>query len=106
MKKSFLLLLLFLTIGLTEDLRAQTTSKIIYCEIYSMDRSFSDKIKVRVDYGTEDRFMELQDDLTRKSLIFNSMIDALNYMAKLGWELVQVYKESEKTHYILRKEIN
>ena len=53
-------------------------------------------------------------DKDGKELKFNSMVDALNYMAQLGWRFEQAYVLTENTgvskqnvyHYLLSKELS
>ena len=70
------------------------TKKFVYCEILGTGSLFSTKVKVDIDYGQEVSFWN-QDrrlkDENGKSVKFNSMVDALNYMGTLGWEFVQAY---------------
>jgi hypothetical protein len=70
------------------------TKKYVYCEILGTGSLFSTKVKIDIDYGQEVGFWN-QDrrlkDENGKSVKFNSMVDALNYMGTLGWEFVQAY---------------
>ena len=67
----------------------------VYCEVfcYSTD-SFSSKMSVEVDLGQVERFLSkdrvLADEQGRP-LVFNSMMDAANYMAERGWTFKQAY---------------
>ena len=72
----------------------------VYCMFVSQPLSLSDQVEVDIDYGqlasswTTDR--RLYGD-NGKTLKFNSVMDAVNFMAKLGWELeeaAQVMKPS------------
>ena len=54
----------------------------------------STKCTVRIDFGQETANLFSDDRLIDENgelIEFNSMIDALNYMSKLGWEFVQAY---------------
>lgn len=68
--------------------------KYLYCEIVGTASLFSTKVKIDVDYGQEVSFWSqdrrLRDD-SGKSVKFNSMVDAMNYMGTQGWEFVQAY---------------
>lgn len=67
----------------------------VYCEVvcYSAG-SFSSKMSVEVDLGQVERFLSkdrvLMDEQNRP-LVFNSMMDAANYMAERGWTFKQAY---------------
>lgn len=93
---------------------AQDT-KEIYCEITGRATlSFTGKIKIDIDFGQQNKAFEgfnadaLKDPVTGKPIKFNSMIDALNYMAADGWLFVNAYNITEANgntqyHYIMRK---
>lgn len=54
----------------------------------------SDKVTVEIDFGDERKFFadnRLKDPATGKPRAFNSMIDAMNYMGKQGWNFEQAY---------------
>lgn len=74
----------------------------VYCELGGVLIPITNKMEVWIDYG------ELRTKET-KPVIFNSMIDAMNSMAKQGWELVTAYSIPVASHhvhyYILRKEV-
>ena len=61
-----------------------------YCMFTSEPVVLSDDINVDVDYGQEARIMSLDRRLygeNGKQLKFKSVMDAVNYMGALGWEL-------------------
>ncbi len=70
------------------------------------------KVKIDIDYGQEVSFWN-QDrrlrDENGKSVKFNSMVDALNYMGTLGWEFVQAYVvtvgQQNVYHWLLKREL-
>ena len=102
----------------TNDIKKDSvsiTKKYVYCEIVGEESLFSSKVKVDVDYGQNVSFWS-QDrrlrDENGKSIKFNSMVDALNYMGEFGWEFVQAYvvtttytdkKSNNVLHWLLRK---
>jgi len=69
---------------------------------------------VNIDFGQQTDFWgsdkELLDE-TGRPIIFNNILDALNYMGERGWELVQEYFDiSYKTdnpthHWVLCKTV-
>ena len=68
----------------------------VYCQIVQgrTYRLLSTKCTVRIDFGQETANLFSDDRLIDENgelIEFNSMIDALNYMSKLGWEFVQAY---------------
>lgn len=62
-----------------------------------------------IDLGAEHNGTILTED--RKAMKFNSIIDVLNYMSKLGWRVKDSYYLSEEVskqkvlHYLLEKMI-
>lgn len=109
MKKS--LLLLFLLLGSASFIHA----KKAYAELLGFQKGlFSNKVKVYVDFGQNVSFwkrgdMVLVDD-NGKDIVFNSMVDAMNFMGGNGWEFVQAYVVTEGNqnvyHWLMTKEVN
>lgn len=85
-----------------------------YVQIVGTSRLLSTKLTIEIDFGQENKLFSSDKD-TRvkdangKNMIFNSMIDALNFMTKNGYEFVQAYAISVSNqnvyHYLLRKKI-
>jgi hypothetical protein len=105
MKRLFLLTAFLLT-----GLIAFAQEQYVYCRIIGSPRFMTHKINVVIDFGQERQVFgdnRLQDAATGNPRIFNSMIDALNFMGRQGWEFVQAYTrlegEREETHYIMKK---
>ena len=94
----------------------QFQSKFLYCQIVGTGNLFGTKVKIDIDYGQEVSFWK-QDRRLRgddgKSVKFNSMVDALNYMGTEGWEFVQAYVITVPSmgggqnvyHWLLKREI-
>lgn len=82
-----------------------------YIEIVGSANLFSTKLNIRLDFGQENKFWTnkeyLLKDAEGKKIEFNSMIDALNFMSKNGYELITPYVVTDSTvsvyHYLLRK---
>ena len=86
-----------------------------YCEVVGVATlSFTGKLKIEVDFGQENKVFEgfnndvLKDPVTGKVMKFNSMVDALNHMAKNGWLFVNAYQITDSNnqttyHYIMRR---
>ena len=85
----------------------------IYCEILGTATGlFKNKVQVEVDFGQEKNWFGGKNPLTNekgKIIKFNSMIDALNHMAKSGWHFINAYSLTIKSdniyHYVMRKTI-
>jgi len=112
-------MLMVLSTSLCYNLSAQTptdtthVSKYMYCELVGFPKLLSNKVTISVDYGEETEFFQdkrIRDEQTGKIKTFNSMIDALNFMGKDGWEFVQayigaLYGHQTECHWILKKRI-
>ncbi len=108
MKKT---LLLFVAVLFFLPLMAQEqTPKFVYCEIVGFQKLLSNKVTVRIDLGDKMKAFannRLIDQKTGKPRVFNTMIDALNFMGKQGWEFVQAYNvpvnDVNYFHYVMKK---
>lgn len=81
-----------------------------YCELVGSQQFMSNKVTVAVDFGQETKWFQdkrMIDEKTGKPKVFNSMVDALNYMGGSGWEFVQAYivtmGQQNVYHWMLRK---
>ena len=88
--------------------------KQVFCEIVGTSTTMlGDNVTIHVDYGQPRKLFQSQNivDELGSAIIFNSMIDALNWMGERGWEFVQayaVYSEASKNqvyHFLLTKKI-
>ena len=88
--KRILILVVGLLLGAAAFAQEPAKAHKVYCMFVSETRPLSDEIVVDIDYGqvaghlTTDR--RLYGD-NGKALKFNSVMDAVNYMARLGWKL-------------------
>lgn len=102
----------------TEEQPAQQTYKV-YCEIISTSRSlFSNKTTVELDFGQNASWWSADRNLVDEngeSIQFNSVLDAVNYMAARGWIFEQMYvvqtftKGDSNTpayHWIMSKDVS
>ncbi len=83
-----------------------------YVEIVGTSRVLSSKLTVEIDFGQENKLFSSDKDtrikdVNGKNMIFNSMIDALNFMTTNGYEFVQAYavivSNQNVYHYLLKK---
>lgn len=89
----------------------------VYCEIVATQTGLlKKKVKINVDFGNKKSLFKeligdpLKDKETGKTICFNSIIDALNYMSNEGWLFVNAYTINDKDqssalHYLMRKKI-
>jgi len=88
-------------------------SQEVYCEIVGKAVGFfRSKVEIEVDFGQEKSWFGGKNplsDLNGKIIKFNSMIDALNHIAKDEWVFVNAYsitnKDQNVYHYVMRKVI-
>jgi len=106
MKKLLPLLFIFFAI----DSFAQETVEQ-YCEVVATPKLLSSKVTIDIDYGEErsiwkDNRLKTEEGKLKK---FNTTIDALNFMGKQGWKLVNAFpvytsSSTQVYHYVFRKE--
>ncbi|MDQ2719924.1 MAG: hypothetical protein M3Z26_09240 [Bacteroidota bacterium] len=106
MKKIFtFLLLIFYFNSYSQD----TTMVEQYCELIATGRVLSNKVTIDIDYGHERSFwndhrLKEEDGKLKK---FNTVVDAVNYLGKTGWKLVNAFPASTSDgpiyHYIFKK---
>ncbi len=84
-----------------------------YVQIVGTSRLLSNKVTIEIDFGQENKLFSSDKDtrirdVNGKNMVFNSMVDALNFMTKNGFEFVQAYAFNTSNnqnvyHYLLRK---
>ncbi len=91
--------------------KSQPKTTYRFCEIIVQD-GFVHNGYVAVDYGQAVKILGNRrlTDKEGRDMKFNSVVDALNYMSKTGWEYFQVYtvhstSTGSEAHYVFRKEI-
>lgn len=106
-------MLMFCLILTGQDIKSDST-KFTYCELVGTGRILSNKVTVQIDFGQVQKFFSdkrYKDPETGKPVVFNSMMDALNFMGKDRWEFVQAYIVTEGSatssqnvyHFLLKK---
>lgn len=80
----------------------------VYCEISCFRSPTRKGVAVRIDFGQEPKRgkARLVTDAAGREIRFDSVVDALHYMAFRGWEPIQFYtfgKENDFTGIMLRK---
>ncbi len=83
-----------------------------YCMIMGYGRIFTNTLSISIDFGQFRSVWNSTDFLKNtdgKKIIFNSMIDALNYMNGFGWEFVNAYTITKSNqnvyHWVLKRKI-
>lgn len=110
MKKYILVFFLLLPMLLSAQTRRY------YCEIKGMEKEFSSDMKIIFDFGQNSSYSIWTNlnpkmkfvDKNGEVIDFNSMVDAMNFMAERGWCFQQAYStfRSGKSieHWILYKD--
>jgi hypothetical protein len=133
MRKTALLLVLLVSslMGIAQDVLdiapAQVSevegfnpaAKRVYAELSCEGQLFSTKVKVSIDFGQSTSWLSSMSesrlvDRNGKDIKFNSMIDALNYLAQFGWRFAQAYvvprgtrdEVGGTTYWILYKDVD
>lgn len=96
-----------------QSAEGKITAKEQYCMVLATEKTFSNKVNITVDYGQATKLFSFKDermkDETGKVMSFNSVIDALNYMASQGWTFVNAYAlsvgGSNVLHYVLKRQL-
>ena len=81
-----------------------------YCIVIASPQYFSSKIKLLIDFGKESGTNYDQQTDNEALNTMTSLVDALNYMSKKGWQLASSYTCNDPTkgalqHYMMRKKI-
>lgn len=106
-----LITILILTLSLTAYSQDTTTVEQ-YCEVVATGRLLSNKVTIDIDYGESRSFWKdhrIKEDGKLKK--FNSVIDAINYLGKSGWALVNAFPVSAGNgpmvyHYVFKKKFS
>lgn len=109
MKKLFLLALFIACAGMA---KAQKVEQ--YCEMVAMQKLLSRKVTIDIDYGEERKLFSFKDTRVKDDLgkvkSFNSVVDALNYLGRIGWQLVNAFPVAESSgvvyHYIFKRQFD
>lgn len=115
MKKLLFLLWLLPVVGFAQTDSTQTKPHDVYCRIYISTGFLSSKISVRFNFGRDSSKGSLTEaeiaKLSRQLYAINNEIDAINYMALQGWEVVTYTPETyhgsstDDSTYLLRKKV-
>lgn len=90
-------------------------SQRVYCELLGYQKFLSSKVIVSVDFGQETSFWtgtskQYLVDKNGKAISFNSMVDAMNYMGRIGWKFEQAYVVTTSNqnvyHWLLSKDVS
>jgi len=82
-----------------------------YVQIVGTSKLFSAKVTIRIDFGQNLKALQVKDarikDKDGKPIVFNSMIDALNFMSENGYDYEDAYVVTVGNqlvyHYLLKR---
>jgi hypothetical protein len=106
---SILVIILLSTFTSFSQKDKDTTRVEQYCQVVATPRLLSNRVTIDIDYGEErsiwrDNRVKADDGRLKK---FNTTIDALNYMGKDGWTLVNAFPvftaNTQVYHYVFKK---
>lgn len=107
--KEFIIITTVLLISIVSNAQNDTSRVEQYCQLIVTQRLLSNKVTIDLDFGEEKRFWKdtrlKSSDGNKK--IFNTVIDAMNYMGIAGWIFINAYPvrtgESETYHFAFKK---
>jgi hypothetical protein len=108
MKALLPLMLLFPIAAMAQQ---DTTVVEQYCEVKFQSPLFSGKVAIDMNHGNKKNMHQenLLRDEQGKAILFRTVIEALNYMGRKGWTLVNVYPitpaGTTPTYYYLFKKL-
>ena len=117
MKKAGILMFLLFVFGLSNSF-SQTVNgvpikdiDVDYMQIVGTSRFMSNKVTIEIDFGQQNKYWSAKDtkvkDENGKLMKFNSIIDALNFFSKNGYEFVTAYAfavdNQNVYHYLMKK---
>lgn len=101
-------ILMFVMLFLCVTINSKEPRKV-FCELLGTQKFLSAKCTVEIDMGQNPYENSKLVDEKGKKITFNSMVDAMNYMGKLGWEFEQAYvvtvSNQNVYHWLLSKDI-
>tara|TARA_B100000401_G_scaffold351724_1_gene249344 strand:- start:316 stop:669 length:354 start_codon:yes stop_codon:yes gene_type:complete len=116
MRYTLVLIFILLSIGYSQTVNGIPISEIDteYIQIVGTEGLIKKKVSIEIDYGQNEqgKFFQKRKNLVIKDendeeLKFNSMIGALNFMHKYGYDFVNAYAVSTGNqnvyHYLLKK---
>lgn len=108
----FVLLISLASFGQTINGIAIKDLDVQYLQIIGTSRYMSSKLNITIDIGQRTKAISSNNDTARlkdqngEVLLFNSIIDALNFMSAYGYEFVTaniVNEEGQNVYYYLMK---
>lgn len=82
-----------------------------YIQIVGTSKFMSNKVMINIDFGQENKFWSNKETIVKeedgKPVVFNSMIDALNFMSANGYDFETAYaltlSNANVYHFLLKR---
>jgi hypothetical protein len=110
---TMMLSLLAISPAFSQTVNDQPISEIDveYIQIVGTAKLLSNKVKIQIDFGQHNKVFSSKDtqvkDKNGKQMVFNSMIDTLNFFSANGYDFQQAYaitiSNQNVYHYLMRK---
>lgn len=111
--KHLLTACLFFSFFSIANAQSDTTKVEQYCQLVATARFMSTKVTIDIDFGEARKFFgndTRMKDAEGNIKKFNGVVDALNYMGRIGWTMVNAYPITSGNqlvyHYIFKKQFN
>ena len=103
MKKIILLsLLVFVSVNVSaQNINNDGKPYPFYCQLVGM-KNLAGQLRLQILWNNLKQENNLRDE-NGKKIEFNTMVDAMNYMAKRGWEYVDDVSYGNVVHYVFKK---
>lgn len=99
---------LCMVIGYQSWSQPSDTIRFQYCEVRTIDVDLvSSAVHIEVDFGDDKSIKRLKDPATGRNRVFKSPVDALNFLGKQGWEVVDArYQDAyPRSRYLLKRRL-
>jgi hypothetical protein len=109
MKKLLLLAIIALLPCLAMAQNSSTKPHDEYCLLTASNKLLSSKIGIKLTFKQQAIPADLQLATEARKITFATIVDALDYMAERGWQLVTAYSDTTDpttVRYILRKPVS
>ncbi|MEO6524810.1 MAG: hypothetical protein ABIN91_24200 [Mucilaginibacter sp.] len=111
MKKILFILLFSPVLSFAQEVdTVKVKSHDVYCIMNVAPKLTGSKVEVSVDFGQETKlFVQRLKDENGNKIEFNSIVGALNYMARKGWMFANSYvlgaPGTSTVYYVMRRKI-
>lgn len=104
----FIMAIVFVIIADVSKAQQADSIRFEYCEVNIVDTDlFKKTVYIEIDFGDQKQVKSLKHPDTGKTWVFNSPIDALNFLGKQGWEVITVHHQEAypRNRYLLKRNV-